>query len=54
MKRWPKMLGVRGAIDLRNAPFEQHHGLLAPAGCAVSPRVECDGVSQPSGSTGKR
>lgn len=39
-------LGVRDAIDLRNAPFAQQPALLAAAGVAVNPRVECDGIPQ--------
>jgi glycosyltransferase involved in cell wall biosynthesis len=39
-------LGVRDAIDLRNVPFAQQPALLATAGVAVNPRVQCDGIPQ--------
>lgn len=39
-------LGVRGAIDLSNAPFPQQPALLAAAAVAVNPRIQCDGIPQ--------
>ncbi len=39
-------LGVREAIDLRNAPFAQEPALLAGAAVAVNPRTQCDGLPQ--------
>jgi glycosyltransferase involved in cell wall biosynthesis len=39
-------LGVRGAIDLHNAPFAQQPALLAAAAVAVNPRTHCDGLPQ--------
>ena len=39
-------LGVRDAIDLRNAPFPQQPALLAGAAVTVNPRVACDGIPQ--------
>jgi glycosyltransferase involved in cell wall biosynthesis len=41
-----QQLGVREAIDLRNAPFAQQPALLAAAAVAVNPRTECDGLPQ--------
>lgn len=41
-----RKLGVRDAIDVRNAPFVQQPALLAAASVAVNPRVECDGIPQ--------
>jgi glycosyltransferase involved in cell wall biosynthesis len=39
-----RQLGVREAIDLRNAPFAQEPALLAGAAVAVNPRTQCDGL----------
>lgn len=39
-------LGVRDAIDVRNAPFTEIPALMAGAHVAINPRVECDGIPQ--------
>ena len=39
-------LGIRHAIDLIDAPFEDQPGLIQRARVAVSPRLECDGIPQ--------
>ncbi len=41
-----RKLGVREAIDVRNAPFAQQPALLAAAAVAVNPRTQCDGLPQ--------
>ena len=39
-------LGIRAAVDVRQAPFPQQPALLAAAAIAVNPRVQCDGIPQ--------
>lgn len=39
-------LGVRGRIDLSDAPFAEHPRLLAESAIAVNPRVDADGIPQ--------
>ena len=39
-------LGVRSAVDVRQASFPQQPALLASAAIAVNPRVQCDGIPQ--------
>jgi glycosyltransferase involved in cell wall biosynthesis len=39
-------LGVRTAVSLHRASFEQQPALLAGATLAVNPRVQCDGIPQ--------
>jgi glycosyltransferase involved in cell wall biosynthesis len=41
-----RQLGVRGAVELRQAPFAEQPALLAAAGVAINPRVRCDGIPQ--------
>jgi glycosyltransferase involved in cell wall biosynthesis len=41
-----QQLGIRGAVDLRQVSFPQQPALLAAAGIAVNPRVQCDGIPQ--------
>lgn len=41
-----RSLGVRNAIDLRQASFAQQPALMAAATVAVNPRAQCDGIPQ--------
>jgi glycosyltransferase involved in cell wall biosynthesis len=41
-----RQLGIRDAIDVRTAPFEEIPALLASAHVAINPRVACDGIPQ--------
>ncbi|MCC6683351.1 MAG: glycosyltransferase family 4 protein [Phycisphaeraceae bacterium] len=41
-----RQLGVRQAIDLCNATFDEQPALLAAADVAANPRTECDGIPQ--------
>ena len=41
-----RRLGVRAAVELRQAPFPEQPAILAAATVAVNPRVQCDGIPQ--------
>jgi glycosyltransferase involved in cell wall biosynthesis len=45
-ERQAKGLGVREAIEVRAASFEEQPALLAEADVALNPRTECDGIPQ--------
>jgi len=39
-----RQLGIRAAVEVRNAPFAEQPALLATAAVAVNPRTQCDGA----------
>jgi glycosyltransferase involved in cell wall biosynthesis len=39
-------LGVRAAVELRQAAFAEQPALLAAAAVAINPRIRCDGIPQ--------
>jgi glycosyltransferase involved in cell wall biosynthesis len=41
-----RRLGVRDAVEVRQAPFAEQPALLARAGVAINPRIRCDGIPQ--------
>jgi glycosyltransferase involved in cell wall biosynthesis len=41
-----RRLGVRAAVELRQAAFAEQPAILAAATVAVNPRVQCDGIPQ--------
>ena len=41
-----RRLGVRAAVELRQATFPEQPAILAAATVAVNPRVQCDGIPQ--------
>jgi glycosyltransferase involved in cell wall biosynthesis len=45
-ERLSRGLGVRQAIEVRAASFDEQTALLAEADVALNPRVDCDGVPQ--------
>lgn len=46
VERRARELGVRPALDLRAASFDEQPALLAEADVALNPRVDCDGIPQ--------